>query len=138
VPVDRVWDLVSDPHNLPRWWPRTIRVEDVRGHGKRTRWTQVLETEAGKGIRADYRCTRSTEGSRIAWEQDVAGTPFDRIVREASVAVELHPADGGTEISLTHERRLRGLSRLGSPMMRRAAKRELIEAIDGLERALVP
>ena len=28
---ERVWALVSDPHNLPRWWPETVRVEDVQG-----------------------------------------------------------------------------------------------------------
>ena len=28
--VESVWDLVSDPHNLPRWWPRIMRVEDVQ------------------------------------------------------------------------------------------------------------
>jgi uncharacterized protein YndB with AHSA1/START domain len=26
---DAVWSLVADPYNLPRWWPRTIRVENV-------------------------------------------------------------------------------------------------------------
>jgi uncharacterized protein YndB with AHSA1/START domain len=26
APIDRVWDLVSDPHSLPRWWPKTTRV----------------------------------------------------------------------------------------------------------------
>jgi uncharacterized protein YndB with AHSA1/START domain len=137
APPDRVWALVADPHNLPRWWPRTIRVEDVRGKGKRARWTQVLETDAGKGIRADYRCIRSTEGSGIVWEQELEGTPFERIVRQSTVTVKLQPVDDGTEVSLTNDRRLRGLSRLGSPMMRRAARRELHEAIEGLERALV-
>jgi uncharacterized protein YndB with AHSA1/START domain len=27
--VDEVWNLISDPYNLPRWWPRTSRVESV-------------------------------------------------------------------------------------------------------------
>jgi len=100
------------------------------------RWTQVLETDAGKGVRADYRCISSTEPQRYVWEQDVAGTPFERIVHAASWTVELTPAGDGTEVRLTSERRLRGLSRLGSPMMRRAARRDLDRALDGLERAL--
>ena len=27
APRERVWDLVSDPFHLPRWWPSTARVE---------------------------------------------------------------------------------------------------------------
>jgi uncharacterized protein YndB with AHSA1/START domain len=56
APVGDVWKLVSDPYNLPRWWPRTGRVENVTGDGgRRTRWTKVLETAEGRGVRADYR-----------------------------------------------------------------------------------
>ena len=40
-------------------------------------------------------------------------------------------------MTLTSEERLRGLSRLGSPMMRGASQRRLDEALDGIERALV-
>jgi len=29
APVAEVWRLVSDPYNLPRWWPRVGRVENV-------------------------------------------------------------------------------------------------------------
>ena len=135
---ERVWALVSDPHSLPRWWPRTKRVEDVRGgDGKRAQWTAVLETERGSGVRADYRCTASTEGARYAWEQQLAGTPFDRILRASRLEITLAQADSGTKVTLTSEETLRGLSRLGSSMMRGASRRRLDEALDGLDRALV-
>src|SRR2546430_179023 len=51
APRERVWELVSDPHHLPRWWPRTVRVEDVRQiqGGRRSRWTTVLGTQSGRG-----------------------------------------------------------------------------------------
>ncbi|MGH2855564.1 MAG: SRPBCC family protein, partial [Solirubrobacteraceae bacterium] len=29
APAGEVWELVSDPHHLPRWWPRVARVEGV-------------------------------------------------------------------------------------------------------------
>jgi uncharacterized protein YndB with AHSA1/START domain len=135
---DRVWALVSDPHSLPRWWPRTKRVEDVRGEdGKRAHWTAVLETERGSGVRADYRCTGATSGERYAWEQELAGTPFDRILRASKLEIALASADAGTKITLTSEETLRGLSRLGSSMMRGASRRRLDEALDGIDRALV-
>jgi uncharacterized protein YndB with AHSA1/START domain len=135
---ERVWDLVSDPHSLPRWWPRAQRVEDVRGaDGKRAHWTMVLQTERGAGVRADFRCTGSTQGRRYAWEQQVAGTPFERILRASRLEIGLTGAGKSTEVTLESEESLRGLSRLGSAMMRGASKRRLDEALDGIERALV-
>ena len=136
---DRVWALVSDPHSLPRWWPRTTRVEDVRGEGsRRAHWTTVLETERGTGVRADFRCTASTDGRRYAWEQEIAGTPFERILRASTLEIGLDPeAQGATRVTLTSDESLRGLSRLGATMMRGASRRRLEEALSGIERALV-
>ena len=137
APAESVWRLVSDPHSLPRWWPRVIRVEDVTGQGKRSRWTAVLQTDTGNGVRADYRCTASTEGERYAWSQDLAGTAFERIFTQVALEIGLKPENGATNVRLTSEESLRGLSRLGAPMLRTAAKNRLEEAFDGIERALV-
>ena len=135
---ERVWDLISDPHNLPRWWPRIKRVEDVQGQGERARWTAVLETERGTGVRADYRSTASTNRVRFAWRQDLDGTPFERILRESRVEIQLEPrGDDATQVRLESEERLRGLSRLGSSMMRGATRKRLDEALDGINLALV-
>jgi uncharacterized protein YndB with AHSA1/START domain len=135
---DRVWDLVSDPHHLPRWWPRTVRVEDVRmaPGGRRGRWTTVLGTQRGRGVRADYRCTGATAGERYVWEQEIDGTPFEKILRSAKLQIRLEGQAEGTLVILTSSERLRGLSRLGSPMMRRATRQRLEEALSGIERAL--
>jgi uncharacterized protein YndB with AHSA1/START domain len=140
APRDRVWELVSDPHHLPRWWPKTVRVEDVRrvGTGKRSRWTTVLGTERGRGVRADFRCTSAAAGQRYTWEQEIEGTPFERILRAAGLEIELSDGrqQGETRVRLVSQERLRGLSRLGSPMMRMATRRRLDEALDGIERAV--
>ncbi|MDQ3571589.1 MAG: SRPBCC family protein [Actinomycetota bacterium] len=134
---DRVWDLVSDPHSMPRWWPRTRRVESVEGKGVRSRWTAVLETDKGSTVRADFRCTQATSGKRFAFSQDIAGTPFERVLREASVEILIAPETAGTSVSLTSVESLRGMARLGGAMMRSAARRRLDEALTGIERALV-
>lgn len=138
APTRSVWNLVSDPYNLPRWWPKVIRVEDVTGHGHRSRWTAVLETGRGSGVRADFRCRASTQPERFQWSQDIAGTPFERILRESTMTVELAEDEAGsTAVRLESDESLRGLSRLGSGMLRGAAKRRLDEALDGVEFALV-
>ena len=115
-----------------------MRVEDVRqmGSGKRSRWTTVLGTERGKGVRADYRCTSSAPGERYLWEQELEGTPFERILRYSRLEIRLDAGEGGTSVRLASSERLRGLSRLGSPMMRMATRKRLDEALDGIERAV--
>jgi uncharacterized protein YndB with AHSA1/START domain len=136
---DEVWGLVSDPHHLPRWWPRAQRVEDVReGQGKRrSHWTVVLASDRGGSVRADYRCVSAAEGERYVWQQDIEGTPFERILRFSELAIRLAPKEPGTAVTLESNERLRGLSRLGGLMMRAAARRRLDEALEGIERALV-
>jgi uncharacterized protein YndB with AHSA1/START domain len=136
APVADVWKLVSDPYNLPRWWPRTTRVENVEGSGRRSRWTKVLATAEGRGVRADFRCLSSAENERYVWEQELAGTPFERHLNSSRIEIGLRERDGGTEVSLAAVQALKGLSRLGSPMMRRGQGSILDEALDGIEEAL--
>jgi uncharacterized protein YndB with AHSA1/START domain len=138
APVEEVWDLISDPYSLPRWWPRTSRVESVdrKPEGKRSQWTKVLETAEGRGVRADYRCLSSAEGERYVWEQQLAGSPFERHLRSSVVEIGLRAEANGTAVSLTSEQKLRGMSRLGSPMMRGGQGKILEQALDGLETAL--
>ena len=132
-----VWKLVSDPYNLPRWWPRVSRVENVEGGGgRRTRWTKVLETAEGRGVRADFRCVSSAEHDRYVWEQELTGTPFERHLNGLQVEVRMRERDGGTEVSIAEEQSLKGMSKLGSPLMRRARGDVLDNALDGIERAL--
>jgi len=138
APVSEVWELVSDPYSLPRWWPRTSRVESVdrKPEGRRSQWTKVLETAEGRGVRADFRCLSAAEGERYVWEQQLAGSPFERHLRRSTIEIDLQPAAGGTEVSIVADQKLRGMSRLGSPMMRGGQGKILEHALDGLETAL--
>lgn len=135
---EAVWALISDPYSLPRWWPKTARVEavEIGKDGSSCEWTQVLETKEGRGVRADYRRIDFAEGESYAWEQALAGTPFERHLRRSVVSIALRADGRGTEVTLCSEQRLRGLSRLGSAMMRRGQAAILDEALDGIERTL--
>ena len=138
TPVESVWAVVSDPYHLPRWWPRAIRVENVQGSAgeRRSHWTTVLETQSGRPVRADFRCLSSAINERFIWEQQIPDTPFERVLRSSVLEIHLEPKPQGTEVKLTSRQTLRGLSRLGSPMMRRATGRILVTALDGLEEAV--
>ena len=63
------------------------------------------------------------------------GTPFERVLDEAVTEVLLEPADGGgTQVTIAQLQRLRGYSRTGTLLLRRATDKRLDEALDGLER----
>lgn len=136
APRPEVWALISDPYSLARWWPRTMRVESVEGEGADAQWTKVLGTAEGRGVRADFRCRDYAGSERFGWEQMIEGTPFERHLKRYEVAITLGDAEPGTEVTLAATQTLRGLSRLGSPMMRRGQGSLLEEALDGLQRAV--
>lgn len=138
APVGEVWDLVSDPYSLPRWWPRVSRVENVdrKDGGRRSQWTKVLETAEGRGVRADFRCLSSAENERYVWEQQLEGTPFAKHLRRSEIEIQLRPDGEATAVELSSAQTLRGMSRLGSPMMRSGQGRILDQALEGIERAL--
>jgi uncharacterized protein YndB with AHSA1/START domain len=132
APRERVWELVSDPFYLPRWWPSVARVEDATALA----WTSVLKTPRGATVRADYTRTEYEEPRRIGWQQELEESPFERVFSSASTAVRLEEAgDGSTRVELRAEERLRGRYRLGGWLVRRAARRRLDDALAGIAAA---
>ena len=131
APLERVWDIVSDPYSLPRWWPRVTRVEEVTDAG----WTMVLVSDSGKPIRADYTLAEARPMELLEWHQELEETPFERMLSTSRLVIELERDEkaGGTAIALRSTERLRGLARLGSPMIRRATGKRLGQALEQLE-----
>jgi uncharacterized protein YndB with AHSA1/START domain len=130
APPDELWATVGDPYHLPRWWPRVERVELVQGDG----FTQLLRTDKGRAIRADFRVVTSRRPELRRWRQEVDGTPFEGILAWSETEIRLEPAgDGSTRVTLQQEQKLRGMARLGGVMVRRAARRALDGALEGLE-----
>jgi uncharacterized protein YndB with AHSA1/START domain len=123
-----VWKLLEDPHHLPRWWPGVRRVEAVRDDG----WTQVLYTRKGRPVRVDLRLLASEPPSRRVWEQELAGTPFERVLSQAVTEVLVEPDQNGCAVTIEQRQQLRGYSRTGGWMLRRATRRRLDEALEGL------
>jgi carbon monoxide dehydrogenase subunit G len=133
---ERVWEVVEDPHHLPRWWPGVTRMEAVQDDS----WTEVFTTKKGRPVRVDFRLLESEQPdpagagtARRRWEQEIIGTPFERLLNEAVTAIELERAGEGTKVKLELRQKLRGYSRVGSVMLRRATGKKLDEALDALE-----
>ncbi len=158
TPAGEVWQLVCDPYHLPRWWPRVERVEAVTG----SLFTQVMRSSSGRLVRADFERTEHDEAQmRLVWAQQIAGTPFERVLSASQIELVVRPRMGmnesaGSDVTLTLTQtlpRLSGsraaasnpgarragmpsslLARLGTPMIRKAAVKTVKEALDGLER----
>jgi uncharacterized protein YndB with AHSA1/START domain len=139
APPEQVWQVVADPFQMPRWWPMVTRIEGV----DEEQFTQVLRTRKGRLVRADFRVVTSEPPGRgddatgrRAWEQEVAGTPFERVLGEAITELVLEPDDGATRVTISLAQQLRGYSRTGGFLLRRATGAKLSEALDGLESLL--
>ena len=129
APPAEVWRTVGDIRQLPRWWPLVRRIEAVEGD----EFTQVLRTDKGRDVRADFRIAARKAEQLLSIEQQLAGTPFEGLLRSATTEFALRPAgEGGTALTITVTRRLRGLARFGGIIMRRGTGRQLDEALDGL------
>jgi uncharacterized protein YndB with AHSA1/START domain len=161
--AQELWELICDPHHLPRWWPRVERVEDVRDHA----FTEVMRTSRGKVVRADFTVGQADRAAlRVVWDQRVQGTPFERVLRSSRTEIALAPLGGGlaasggggaapggglaapgcggarTEVTIELRQELgsdvggigRYLPKLGAFMVKRAGQATLEEALAGLER----
>ncbi len=81
-----MWTLVGDAHQLPRWWPRAVRVERVTPKA----FTLVLRSGQGRDVRADNRVIASRRPRRRAWALELAGTPFANVfvLNEVEIGLE--------------------------------------------------
>jgi uncharacterized protein YndB with AHSA1/START domain len=138
APLGELWDVVRDPHHLPRWWPRVSRVEGVEGDA----FTEVLTTAKGKLVRADFTllAAEQAEGTerRLVWAQQLEGSPFARLLSSAETEVWLTPQGQATDVTVELRQSLTGVfPHLGGYLVRRAAAVTLEEALEGLERISV-
>jgi uncharacterized protein YndB with AHSA1/START domain len=132
APVGEVWRVLADPYALPRWWPLVRRVEGVSDGG----WTMVLGKPGGRGVRADQLLEASEPERLRRWQLVVAGSPFERVLSASVTEARLAPAGEGAELRLELRQAPRGFARFGGFMLRRAARRQLEEALDGMARAV--
>ncbi len=159
APAEQLWAVVSDPHHLPRWWPRVERVEDVHDGA----FTEVMKTKKGKTVRADFELLRVDPGARtVSWEQILEGTPFAAVLAASETEVKLFARgpEAVTDVTIELRQQMSGgravqpgpasrwsLGRgstgrganfsWGSRLVRKAAAATIDEALDGLERISV-
>ena len=68
------------------------------------------------------------------WEQELVGTPFERVLSQAITEVRVEPGgQGRTRVTIALTQKLRGYSRTGVFLLKRATRKRLDEALQGLE-----
>ena len=138
APRDRVWDagLRSAPSAaVVAARACGSRTSASAPGGRRSRWTTVLGTAAREGRPGGLPLQRRDGGRAL---RVGAGDRGDAVREDPALRGARDPARGRERehaVTLASSERLRGLSRLGSPMMRRATRQRLDEALDGIERA---
>ena len=121
--------MVSDPGQLPGWWPRVVRVEGISGSGDR--FTEVLRTDAGRDLRADFTVVERDKPGRFA--QEIGDDPFSKVLSRSETLIELDGDGEATVVTIEVDRSLRGMARLGGFLFRGAMRRHIDEALDRLE-----
>jgi uncharacterized protein YndB with AHSA1/START domain len=129
---DEVWRVAGDPSHQPRWWPKVSRVEAVQAGA----FTRVYATAKGKPVRADFRIAEVDEPHRRRWVQVVEGTPFERFLRSSEEVVVIEPDGHASSVTIEVQQKLRGLSRFGGFIVKRATRKQLDTALDALEDAV--
>ncbi len=132
VSQQRVWEVIEDPAQLVRWWPGVTRTEEVRSN----RWTEVHAGKRGRAVRLDFHLLQSSPPSYRLWEQQLAGSPFERVLEESVTEVALERVTEGTLVTIAVRQKLRGYSRTGALVLRQTAGKQLSQALDGLQRML--
>ena len=139
APPEAVWKVIADAHHMPRWWPGVDRVQGVSDDG----FTQIYVSKRGRNVRMDFRVLGSESPSRDGglagrrmWEQELDGTPFQRVLSEAVTEIVLSASGEDTLVTIEQRQRMRGTSRFGGFQIRRAAARTLDGALEGLQRIL--
>jgi hypothetical protein len=88
APPDDVWRTVGDPRHLARWWPKVQRVEDADGEA----FTEVLQTDRGRPVRADWTITELVVGDEARMLAAAAAAEADAVdggVRGAGQALQV-------------------------------------------------
>ena len=126
---EAVWEIIADPHHLPRWWPGVARVEDVRAK----RFTEVIPTRRGKPVRLDFIVLESEPPLRRSWTQELAGTPFERLLSAWTTTITLErEGEDACRVGLEEHQQLRGSFRAGLLLQRRPARRRVESALSAL------
>src|SRR5689334_16834886 len=99
---ERVWPLVAEPDELPRWFGFAERVEVLEGEGVGQRRRQHGHW-GSKPSEVDQEITAFEPPRRLAWRhvaERLDGKPAPRFAASTDFCIELAPAGADTRVVL--------------------------------------
>ncbi len=131
-PVEKVFDYVADPVNLPEWSAAAVEVRDIQ------------HTNPGKLGEGDtFTPVHKLLGKRIEEHVEVTAYEPNRHVRnwstggpmplEVNYIFEVLPRGGGTRLTVGADTQSEGFFRLIGPVFRIAFKRQIGKDLDTLK-----
>ncbi len=138
LPIGQVWDFISRPGNLAKWWPRIVRVEGLVGQPGTTglKWTSLLEADSGRRVRLDFEAVKAEPPTLFSWQQELADTQFEKHLRRQEYLVELEDRGNSTGVELIAETELKGSARLAGLTLRKSQGQLLDRALSDLDHVL--
>jgi uncharacterized protein YndB with AHSA1/START domain len=100
--AERIWNFVSDPELMSRWFALAERMEILEGEGLGRRQRMYAKSR-GRDSEADQVVTRWEPPLLIAWRQEaerVDGKPTPRYATETRFSIELDPEGASTMVRL--------------------------------------
>ena len=95
APVEKIFNYVSDPTNLPEFWPSLVEISDVKtlsNGGHSNRWVYKM---AGIRLQGTSEDVEYVKNQRLV-SKTKGGT-------ESTQTWSLHPVTGGTRVTFTVE-----------------------------------
>ena len=130
-PPERVWDLIADARNDPRWCHKVMSVEQVHGDGPGpgARYRVVHRPKPLRGpVDLTMEAVEFDPPRRLRWREEDDDAVFD-------VVYELEPGPGGTRLTQIDEIDWK-IAKLAQPIGRFMVGRDLARQLAALKRLL--
>jgi carbon monoxide dehydrogenase subunit G len=125
APVDRVWEIVADIDNEPKFWHGTKSVNNISKNGN------VIEREVTIAFR-DSRCKQTV----ILDPKKSVEIKFTEGPMRGTKKIVLGPLGGKTRLEVSWEIKLAGFLSLASGMVKRHIADGTEEALDRIAKAV--
>ena len=118
APVDKVFEFVTEPTNLPKFWPSLIEVSDVKRSGDRVEGYHWVYKMGGVKFEGDTQLTESLPNERVV-AVNTGGIPSEFVWNYA-------PEGDGTKVTVDVEYKVPGalLGKLAEPLVIKMNERE--------------
>lgn len=125
APLDRVWDVVSDVDNEPKYWHGTKTVKNISRNGN------TIEREVTIAFR-DSKCRQTVVlNPKRSVEVAITEGPF-----KGTKVVTLSPSDTGTKVDVAWDIKLAGFLSMFTGMVKKHIAEGTEEALERIAKAV--